>query len=118
MVSIIPQFSGIYDQFGAELPAITQFVLQISDIVQKLWWLLLCIVLLLISLFAIMFKTNQTFQHAVHTVMLKIPVFGKLLQKALIARMTRTLASLFSSAVPILDARSEERRVGKVCSSI
>src|SRR5699024_5944167 len=53
-----------------------------------------------------LYKTNESFHYSVHVAMLKMPIFGKLLQKAAIARMTRTLSSLFSSAVPILDALS------------
>lgn len=104
LVYVIPQFSGIYDQLGAELPAITQFILAISEFLRELWWLLLTIVGLVILAFVLLFKTNKQFHYSVHLVLLKLPIFGKLLQKGAIARMTRTLSSLFSSAVPILDA--------------
>ena len=104
MVSIIPQFTGIYDSFGGELPAITQFVLKISDTMQRLWWIFLIIVVIILAIFMVIYKTNKQFHYSVHVILLKIPIFGKLLQKAAIARMTRTLSSLFSSAVPILQA--------------
>jgi|SRR5690625_868271 len=104
MVSIIPQFTVIYDQFGGELPGITQFVLSISELTQRLWWLILLFFLLTIGIFTFFHKTNKQFHYMVHAAVLKIPIFGKLLQKAAIARMTRTLSSLFSSAVPILQA--------------
>lgn len=106
LVYIIPQFTGIYDQFGSELPAITQFILKVSDIVQELWWLVLIILALIVGIFVFLYKTNKPFNYSVHVTILKMPIFGKLLQKAAIARMTRTLSSLFSSAVPILDALS------------
>lgn len=104
LVYIIPQFMGIYDQFGSELPAITQLLLKISEIVQELWWLLLIILAFIIGIFTFLFKTNKAFHYSVHVGVLKMPIFGKLLQKTAIARMTRTLSSLFSSAVPILEA--------------
>src|SRR5690625_2384237 len=104
MVSIIPQFTGIYDSFGGELPAITQFVLKVSEMIRKSWWIFLLVVVLIIGIFIFIYKTNKQFHYAIHTALLKMPIFGKLLQKAAIARMTRTLASLFSSAVPILQA--------------
>lgn len=104
MVYIIPQFTGIYDQFGSDLPAITQFILKVSEIVQNLWWLVLLIIVLGASIFAFLYKTNKPFNYTVNVALLKMPIFGKLLQKAAIARMTRTLSSLFSSAVPILEA--------------
>src|SRR5690625_3139347 len=104
MVFIIPQFTSIYESFDSELPAITLAVLAISEFVQKSWWLILLVIALVIGLFAFMYRTNKAFHYSVHTAMLRMPIFGKLLQKAAIARMTRTLASLFSSAVPILEA--------------
>lgn len=104
LVYLIPQFEGIYAQFGGELPLITQFILKISEIVQELWWLVLIIIVSIIGIFIFLYKTNKPFNYSVNVVILKFPVFGKLLQKAAIARMTRTLSSLFSSAVPILDA--------------
>lgn len=104
LVYIIPQFMGIYEQFGSELPAITKLLLKISEIVQELWWLVLIILALFIGIFIFLYKTNKPFHYSVHVGLLKMPIFGKLLQKAAIARMTRTLSSLFSSAVPILDA--------------
>ena len=104
LVYIIPQFVGIYDQFGSELPAITQFILSVSEVVQELWWLVLIGLALIIGVFTFLFKTNKSFHYTVHVGLLKMPIFGKLLQKAAIARMTRTLSSLFYSAVPILEA--------------
>jgi len=106
MVYIIPQFMGIYDQFGSELPMITQIILTVSEMVQDLWWLVLLLIAIAIGIVIFLYKTNESFHYSVHVAMLKMPIFGKLLQKAAIARMTRTLSSLFSSAVPILDALS------------
>jgi len=104
LVFIIPQFTSIYESFDSELPGITLAVLAMSEFMQKSWWLILLVVALGIGIFAFLFRTNKAFHYTVHTALLKLPIFGKLLQKAAIARMTRTLSSLFSSAVPILQA--------------
>src|SRR5690625_3565170 len=104
LVYIIPQFTGIYEQFGSELPAITQFILKVSEIVQTLWWLVLLVIAIVIGIIIFLYKTSKSFHYSAHVALLKMPIFGKLLQKAAIARMTRTLSSLFSSAVPILEA--------------
>lgn len=104
LVYIIPQFTLIYDQFDSELPQITQLILAISDVVKNLWWLVIMFLFLGGGVFIFLFKKNQTFHYSVHVAILKMPIFGKLLRKAVIARMTRTLSSLFSSAVPILEA--------------
>lgn len=111
MVVIIPQFTGIYDSFGGELPVITKFVLNISDFMQNFWWLILFMIIFVMGNFMLIYKTSKPFHYSVHVAVLKMPIFGKLLQKAAIARMTRTLSSLFSSAVPILDALGIVARV-------
>ena len=61
-------------------------------------------IVLTIGLFIFLYRSNKKFNYIVHITMLRMPIFGKLLQKAAIARMTRTLSSLFSSAVPILQS--------------
>ncbi|WLV24119.1 type II secretion system F family protein [Aciduricibacillus chroicocephali] len=104
MLSIVPNFTQMFAQFGSDLPPITQIVLSISEFVQKLWWLALLVVAIAVTVFIYFFKSNKQFNYSVHLSLLKVPVFGKLLQKAAIARMTRTLSSLFSSSVPILQA--------------
>lgn len=104
LVYIIPQFTSIYESFDSKLPAITLAVLAMSEFMQKSWWLILLILALFVGLFTFLYRTNKAFHYSVHTALLKMPIFGKLLQKAAIARMTRTLSSLFSSAVPILQA--------------
>lgn len=104
MLSIIPNFTTMFEQFGSELPAITKLVVSMSEMAQQFWWLLLLIAGLGSGLFYFMYKSNKTFHYGVHVALLKMPVFGPLLQKVAIARMTRTLSSLFSSSVPILQA--------------
>ena len=104
MLTIVPTFTAMFADFGAELPLITVMVMAISEFVQGFWWLILLLVLSAVLGFNNMFKNNKTFHYQVHYFLLKMPVFGKLLQKSAIARMTRTLSSLFSSSVPILNA--------------
>lgn len=104
LLSIIPNFAQMFKQFGSDLPPITQFVLSVSNLVRSFWWLGLLIGAAIVGAFWFFFKNNPVFNFSVHVAVLKIPVFGKLLQKAAIARMTRTLSSLFSSSVPILQA--------------
>lgn len=104
MLYIVPNFVDMFEQFGGELPGITKLVVGMSEWIQGFWCLLLIIVIGVVASFTFLFKQNQTFYYSIHLVLLKIPVFGKLLQKAAIARMTRTLSSLFASSVPILQA--------------
>lgn len=104
MVTIIPNFTDMFAQFDSELPAITKFMLRVSHIVQYSWWLVLLVIIAIIVGFTLLMKQNKSFNYSVHVGLLKMPIFGKLLQKSAIARMSRTLASLFSSSVPILHA--------------
>ena len=111
MLTIVPTFVDMFADFDAELPAITVFVMGLSDFIKGFWWLLLIIVVGIIVTFNYLFKHNQQFHYQVHYLLLRMPIFGKLLQKAAIARMSRTLSSLFSSSVPILQALSIVEKV-------
>lgn len=106
MLTIVPTFVDMFADFDAELPGITIFVMGISEFIQGFWWLLLILAVAVVVTFNYLFKNNEQFHYQVHYFLLRMPVFGKLLQKAAIARMSRTLSSLFSSSVPILQALS------------
>lgn len=104
MVSIVPQFVSSFEQFGAELPAITKMVMVMSDFVTNSWYILLLFMIIISLTLSFFFKKSEQFQHSFYVALLKMPVFGKLIQKSAIAQMTRTLSSLFASSVPILQA--------------
>ncbi|WP_449620015.1 type II secretion system F family protein [Robertmurraya sp. Marseille-Q9965] len=103
LVSVVPTFVDMFADFGGELPAITKFVLSASEFMQKFWWLILLIVLMFIGLI-VFIRQNKNTKYYLDYFLLRIPVFGKMMQKAVLARMTRTLSSLFTSSVPILQA--------------
>lgn len=119
LVYIVPTFVDMFEDFGGELPAITKFVLGASDFMQNFWWLILFFMIGIVASITAMKKNKQT-KYYLDYAMLRMPIFGKLLQKAVLARMTRTLSSLFSSSVPILQALSivenvvENEVVGRV----
>ncbi|ART77469.1 type II secretion system protein F [Sutcliffiella horikoshii] len=105
LVGVVPTFVAMFSDFGADLPLITRFVLGASEWMQSFWWLFLLIVLAIVMGLMAMNKQKQT-KYYIDYALLRIPIFGPLLQKAVIARLTRTLSSLFSSSVPILQAIS------------
>lgn len=111
MLTIVPTFTEMFSDFGAELPLITVVVMAMSDVVKGLWWLVLILLVAGIFGFRHLFKNNRQFHYQVHYLLLKMPIFGPLLQKSAIARMSRTLSSLFSSSVPILQALTIVERV-------
>ncbi len=104
MLTIVPQFVTMFDEMGAELPLITKVVMSFSEFLQSFWYILLILIVGVVAAFGYFYKNNTQFNYSVNLVLLKMPIFGKLLQKSAIARMTRTLSSLFSSAVPVLQA--------------
>lgn len=106
MLTIVPQFVSMFDDLGADLPLITKVVMSLSESLQSSWYIFLLIILLFGIIVNYLYKNNEKFNYGFHLILLKLPIFGKLLQKSAIARMTRTLSSLFSSAVPILHALS------------
>lgn len=110
LVSVVPTFVDMFADFDSELPAITQFVLSASSFMQKFWWLVsLLLIAVIIAIMVI--RNNKVSKYYLDYFLLRVPIFGKILQKAAIARMTRTLSSLFSSSVPILQAISIVERV-------
>ncbi|MHA6251461.1 type II secretion system F family protein [Oceanobacillus sp. CAU 1775] len=104
MVYIVPQFVSTFESMGAELPAITRMVMAISSFTASYWYLIILVLALAIGSFVYLFKKNERFRYTVYVGLLRMPIFGKLIQKAAIAQMTRTLSSLFASSVPILQA--------------
>ncbi|WHX99488.1 type II secretion system F family protein [Neobacillus sp. DY30] len=110
LTSVVPTFVTMFDDLGGELPAITKFVLAASGFVQGYWWVLTITTLFIIILFIYLRKNKKTSYYLDH-IALKIPFFGKMLQKAALARMMRTLSSLFSSSVPILQAMAIVEKV-------
>jgi type IV pilus assembly protein PilC len=105
LVGVVPTFVSMFSDFGAELSLITRFVLGASEWMQGFWWLFLLLILLCV-LGTMVMKTHRETKYYLDYAILRLPIFGPLLQKAVIARLTRTLSSLFSSSVPILQAIS------------
>lgn len=103
LVGVVPTFVSMFADFGADLPSITKFVLRASEVMQTYWWGVILLMLLMYGLLLLLKKQKKT-KYYLDVIVLRIPIFGSMMQKAVLARMTRTLSSLFSSAVPILQA--------------
>jgi type IV pilus assembly protein PilC len=104
MVYVIPEFESLFQGFGADLPAFTRFVIDISKFVQSTGWLLLIGFVGAIWGFIYAKKRNRGVQHFVDRVMLKLPILGSILHKSAIARYARTLATTFAAGVPLVEA--------------
>jgi type IV pilus assembly protein PilC len=110
LTSVVPTFAGMLADVGGELPALTKFVLGASDVVQKLWWLSFIVIFAFIAGLKVV-KGNPVSKYYLDYTILRMPIFGNLMQKAVLALMTRTLSSLFASSVPILQAMSIVEKV-------
>lgn len=110
LTSIVPMFVEMFNDFGGELPLITRFVMGASDFVQNYWYILIAIVAILVGGLWLM-RRDEKGRYMLDTFLLCMPIFGNILKKAALARMTRTLSSLYSSSVPILTALTMVERV-------
>ena len=103
LIWVIPVFADVFSSFGKALPAPTQFVINLSHFTIDHVWYLAAVPVIAFFAFRYAYKTEQG-QIVIDRLMLRIPVFGPLIRKAAVARFTRTLGTLVSSGVPILDA--------------
>lgn len=103
LVFIVPIFGDLFASAGGELPFITQTVLGFSEFIQQFWWLFVGLLLILAIVF-VQIKKKETGAFLLDKLVLKLPVVGSFVQKAVLARMTQTLSSLLNSSVPILQA--------------
>jgi len=104
MIFVIPQFSQLFSDFGADLPALTQMVIKMSDfVVANVAVLFLGIVGGVIGLKELI-RRSIPVQHLIQRASLKAPVFGDILVKATIARFARTTSTMFAAGVPLVEA--------------
>ena len=103
LIFVIPVFARMFEGVGAELPAMTQMVVTASSLLKVL---ALPLLIVIIAVFTILRRWHKTESgaKAIDPIMLKVPIFGNLIRKQSIARLARTLSTLLSSGVPIIDA--------------
>lgn len=104
LVKVVPQFEAIFTGFGADLPAFTQLVVGMSEWMQKWWFVVLLAIVALFFVFTKLKAKSEKFSDLVDRAVLRLPVFGDILQKAAVARFARTLATTFSAGVPLVEA--------------
>jgi type IV pilus assembly protein PilC len=104
LINVVPQFASTFASFGSELPAFTQFVVGVSNLLQE-WWMPIggTFALLVIS-FNRLRLGNRKFANVIDAALLKAPIFGKIVHDAAIARYSRTLSTTFAAGVPLVEA--------------
>lgn len=104
MIFVIPAFKSTFSSFGADLPAPTLLVIAISEFFVAYWWLIFGSIGGGLYFFMQAWKRNEKVQMAMDRLLLKLPIFGALVEKSVIARWTRTLATMFAAGVPLVEA--------------
>jgi type IV pilus assembly protein PilC len=104
LVFVVPQFESLFDSFGADLPALTMFVIGLSEFMQEWWYIIAGAIGGGVYLFLRIKKTSPKLQEAVDRLALKAPVIGDITNKSAIARFSRTLETMSAAGVPLVEA--------------
>jgi len=104
MIFVIPSFKKVFANFGANLPAPTLMVIAISDFFVAYWWLMLGIIVAALFTFFFLLRRSEAFRFTVDRIKLRLPIVGPIIEKATIARWTRTLATMFAAGVPLVES--------------
>lgn len=104
LVYVVPMFASLFQSAGSDLPAFTQVVVNMSDNVQAYWLVYLVGLVGLVVGYSQLNSRSKAFRDGKDKFLLKMPIFGPLIQKAAVARYARTLATTFAAGVPLVDA--------------
>ncbi|SEN16254.1 type II secretion system F family protein [Nitrosomonas marina] len=104
MIFVIPSFKDLFDNFGADLPGPTLFVMTISDYFVEYWWAIFGSIGGSIYAFFYAWKRSAAMQRVIDRLMLRLPIFGNVIRKATIARWSRTLSTMFAAGVPLVES--------------
>lgn len=104
LIKVVPTFQELFDSFGAELPAMTMFVIGLSESLQANGLFILIGIAAIVFAFTQARRRSKAFSDAVDKYLLKLPIVGDIIFKATIARFSRTLSTTFAAGVPLIDA--------------
>ncbi|ENV32270.1 type II secretion system F family protein [Acinetobacter gerneri] len=104
MIKVVPVFQDIFTSFGQELPLFTQMVVSMSVWMQNYWIAVVLMMIMMVIAFVQSKKRSKKFRDYLDKLSLKLPIFGDLIYKAIIARFSRTLSTTFAAGVPLIDA--------------
>jgi type IV pilus assembly protein PilC len=104
LIFVIPQFEDLFQGFGADLPTFTRMVVDLSEFVRDKGWLLLIIIFAAGYSYLWTKKRSRRLREIEDKIFLKLPIVGSILEKSAIARYARTLSTMFSAGVPLVEA--------------
>lgn len=102
IVYVVPRFQKIFEELGAELPAPTQMLIKISEVVRSQMFTVIAVIVALVVGLRILMR-NEKVKYYIHFILLKLPIFGDLIRKVAVARFTRTLSTMIAGGVSIVD---------------
>lgn len=103
LIKVVPEFESMFRGFGAELPALTQFTVNLSDMAQKYWLQTTGTLIGSIMLLKAAARRSPRVAYRLDSMMLHLPILGDILHKSAVSRFTRTLATTFTSGVPLIE---------------
>lgn len=103
LIKVVPEFESMFQSFGAELPALTQLTVNLSELAQRYWLVALGTVMAAMLLLKISIQRSPNVAYRMHALLLRLPVIGDIVHKSAIARFSRTLATTFASGVPLVE---------------
>jgi type IV pilus assembly protein PilC len=104
LIFVVPQFESVFANFGAQLPAFTQMIVNASRFLTSYWWFVLLWIAGIVGGLIFAYKRSPKFAHFIARAVLKLPVVGLILQQSAIARFSRTLGVTFAAGVPLVEA--------------
>lgn len=104
LIFVVPQFQEVFSNFGAELPAMTLFVIAISEFLQVYWWIFVLAIGVTLWLFKQAHARSAAFRKRIDQLTLKAPIVGQISTKSAIARFSRTLETMSVAGVPLVEA--------------
>jgi len=103
LIFVVPQFEELFSSFGADLPAFTRVVVNMSEFMQEYWWIVAGIAVGGIYSLLQAKKRSRKFNRALDRLVLKMPIIGPIMHKAAVARYARTLGTMFAAGVPLVE---------------
>ncbi|MFV1973654.1 MAG: type II secretion system F family protein [Thiohalobacterales bacterium] len=104
LIFVVPQFEQLFSSFGADLPAFTRVVVNMSEFMQDFWWVVIGISIGGAVGLMQAKRRSRKFGRALDRAILKLPIIGPIMHKAAVARYARTLGTMFAAGVPLVEA--------------
>lgn len=104
LLKVVPQFESLFKGFNADLPTVTQVVIDMSVFVENYWWIIITLLVSFPLALISAYNKSEKIAYKIDAISLKLPVIGSIIKKSAIARFTRTLATSFSAGVPLVES--------------